>query len=650
MSSPVTPLLPPGSSPTAPASPTSALAPTPTPTVRPEVNLELVGHIGGASQALTLRGHHAYLGVGLRLEVLDISRPSAPRFLAQSAPLPGLVSSVALAGEHAFVLTEGSALSVLSISDPNRLPLVGALKLEQPAYGLALAEDYAYVAGGEAGLIIIDVRTPETPRLVQRFQTQGQAVAVTAANHFAYVVANKQQGGSWALEVINLTTPTMPAMTGSLELKTSHALAIVVAGDYAFVATHGLHVVDVSNPFRPRLVGSYREHIAMNDVAVAGNYALVSSNIYCDVVAVCPRVVSVLDISNPAEPMALTALSLPRDAAGAGRGMVIQDGLVYLANEVGLQVLAGPPWKTMGEYRTVSRVAAVAAANGMAYVGDGDEAFHVFDVHDPSSPELVSTLEGIGAPDQVYLADGYAVLGLWNTGFAIVDVRQAQEPKPLAEELGSGPLAVRGEAVYVIHPNRGGITGSRLSIYDTADPTAPRPVSALQVSGGDYTWLALLDHYVLLGTYALMEIVDIADVRSPRKVGEVALDPPEQARYPAVAVEGRHVYLIRQSVVKPFLADLLVYEFAPPAELRPMAALTLSRGSSGLVVAANHVYVVGANGLSVVDISDPAQPRDVGVSDFGGEKIVAEGDYLYIAGGSAGLLILRVSPITPGGS
>ncbi|MCS7041149.1 MAG: hypothetical protein NZP34_16205, partial [Caldilineales bacterium] len=137
-----------------------------------------------------------------------------------------MVNSVVLVGDYAFVLTEGSALSVLNISDPDRLPLVGALKLEQPAYGVAVAEEYAYVAGGEAGLIIIDVRTPETPRLVQRFQTQGQAMAVTIAGHFAYVVTDKQQGGSWVLEVIDLTTPTMPAMTGSLELKTPHALAI----------------------------------------------------------------------------------------------------------------------------------------------------------------------------------------------------------------------------------------------------------------------------------------------------------------------------------------------------------------------------------------------------------------------------------------
>jgi hypothetical protein len=651
-SSPATSFFPPQSSATAPASPTFALVPTPTPTAHPEVNLELVGHMGGASQALALRGHHAYIGVGLRLEVLDISHPSAPRSLARSAPLLGLVSSVALAGEHAFVLTEGSALSVLSISDPGRLPVVGALKLEQPAHGLAVAEGYAYVAGGEAGLIIIDVRAPETPRLVQRFQTQGQAIAVGIAGHFAYVIASEQQQGNWGLEVINLANPTMPAMTGSLELKTPHALAIAVKGNYAFVAAHGLHIVDVSNPFHPRFVGSYREHIATNDVVVADNYALVSSDIYCDVVAVCPRTVSVVDISNPAEPTALTALSLPRNIRGAGRGMVVQDGLLYLANELGLQVLKGPPWKTVGEYRTVSRVEAVSVANGMAYGGDGDRAFHIFDVHNPNTPELVSTLEGIGAPDQVHLADGYAVLGLWNTGFAIVDVRQAQQPELLArvEGLGSSPLAVRDETVYLIHPDMPWITGSRLSLYDMANPIAPRPISSLWVSGGDYTWLALADHYALLGTYALLEIVDIADAQSLRKVGEIALDPPEQACYLAIAVEGRYVYLLRESAVEPFLAELVVYEFAAPAELRPIAKLTLSRGNRGLTVAAGYAYVVGTDGLSVVDISDPSQPREVGVSDYGGGKIVAEGDYLYIAGGRAGLLILRVSRIAPGGS
>jgi hypothetical protein len=172
-------------------------------------------------------------------------------------------------------------------------------------------------------------------------------------------------------------------------------------------------------------------------------------------------------------------------------------------------------------------------------------------------------------------------------------------------------------------------------------------VSSFQTSDVYYTWLALVDHYALLGTYALMEIVDIANAKSPRKVGEVALDPPEQARYPAIAVDGQHIYLLRESTVEPFLAELWIYEFAAPAKLRPITTLTLSRGARELTVAAGYVYLVGNNGLSMVDVSDPAQPREVGSSEWGGWQIVVEGNYVYVAGWDAGLIILRVTPITP---
>jgi len=612
--------------------------------------LELVGHTGGASQALALRGHHVYLGVGLRLEVIDVSLPSAPRSLAQSAPLPGVITSVALADEHALVLTEGSGLYVLNVSDPRQLRLVGALKLAQPAGGLAVSEGYAYVATGDAGLAIIDVTMPETPRYVGAFRTRWAANSVTVANQFVYVAeGNRSDWSRGAFEVIDVSDPTAPRLAGSLDTPFAHAVA--VAGGYAVVAasTYSL-IADVSEPSHLRLIGSYRGYASYDDVAVTGSYALISTDLYCDVVAVCPRQVEVLDISNPAQPRLLDNRGLPRDLAGAGRGMVIQDGLVYLANEVGLQILKGPPWRTVGEYRTVSRVGDVAVANDVAYGVDLDQTLYVFDVEDPTTPQVVGAFSNVpGAPARLYLIDGYAVVEVVYWRLAIVNVRQVQQPR-LATQIEIGVLssAIRGTHLYVAHDVRG---GWRLSIYDIGDLASPWKVSSIPIQGGDYIRIGLADHYaLLLNAHDAVEIVDIANVKSPRKVGELALDPPEKASYPAMAVKWPYVYLLRQSVITPFPVELLVFEFAAPAELRPITALTLSRGGRELTVASHYIYVVGSDGVSVVDISDPVQPREVGNSNVGGEKIVAEGDYLYIAGWKAGLLILRVSPIEPGGS
>ncbi|HOU23176.1 MAG TPA: hypothetical protein PLN42_02890, partial [Anaerolineae bacterium] len=47
-------------------------------------NVLLVGQLGGATQAVALRGDRAYAGVGPRLAILDVSTPTAPVLLGRS--------------------------------------------------------------------------------------------------------------------------------------------------------------------------------------------------------------------------------------------------------------------------------------------------------------------------------------------------------------------------------------------------------------------------------------------------------------------------------------------------------------------------------------------------------------------------------------
>jgi hypothetical protein len=54
-------------------------------------NVELVGQIGGATLAVAVQGDYAYLGMGPRLVVLDISDPANPTMMGQSPVFPDIV-------------------------------------------------------------------------------------------------------------------------------------------------------------------------------------------------------------------------------------------------------------------------------------------------------------------------------------------------------------------------------------------------------------------------------------------------------------------------------------------------------------------------------------------------------------------------------
>lgn len=643
---------------------TSSPPATPTVTPQPEVNIELVGQIGGESNALALQGQYIYLGVGPRLVVLDISNPRAPRALGQSEVLPGVVSRVVLINSRAYLTTaqvgDGRGyLLVLSLADPSKPQLIGSLDLQSPALGLAVNKGYAYVASGAAGLRIIDVSDPEALRQVGLAETGQKVTAVAVAGHYVYVTEDKssETSLSGALQVIDVVNPATPQVIGSLEL-TYYAQAITIIDDYAYLASGGLSVIDISDRANPRQVGFYQEGPFHDDVAVVGGYAFISTNQYCDVVGICPRQVGMVDVTDPAQPKGrgYRTKGTHWTGLGAGRGLVGRDGLLYVATESGLSVLDVTTWKQIGEYRSVGLVGDVAVSKDYAYVADGYGNLNIVEVHNPAGLTRLSSLSDLGLPvDRIAVANGYAFLGIWDSGLTVVDVRNARRPNLVAQlELGGGNmrLAATGEYVYLVSDLTVFDDTSRpqLRVLDVKSPTQPRIIGSLMLTGSGYSKIMIEDGYAYIGSQGRLEVVNVTDPTTLRKVGEFAVSPVESEYWWSMTVGGQYAYFIRRAKVEPYPVEFLVIDLTDPSLPKQSTILPLSRGGNDVTMAGNYAYVLGTDGVSVIDVSNPTQPREVGVFEFGGSKIVADGDYLYVAGGDSGLLILRAIPVAPNGS
>jgi len=81
-------------------------------------NVEFVGHIGGSTYAVAVRGDYAYIGEGPRLTILDVSDPASPIVVGKTAPLPDVVWDVYMAGGYAYVADDWTGLRVIYVSDP----------------------------------------------------------------------------------------------------------------------------------------------------------------------------------------------------------------------------------------------------------------------------------------------------------------------------------------------------------------------------------------------------------------------------------------------------------------------------------------------------------------------------------------------------
>lgn len=167
----------------------------------------------------------------------------------------GEVSGLAVAGDHAYVVSADENLRILDISDRRELRLVGQLDLGHDGGDVCLAAGQAFIASATAGLRIVDVSDPLRPRprgAVALAGCAARAVAVSGAHAFVVGI-----GSSANMYVVDIRDPDAPAIVTSTKLQGSPRAAVVendvlhVAGEYG-----GLILVDVSDPTRPVSVGA----------------------------------------------------------------------------------------------------------------------------------------------------------------------------------------------------------------------------------------------------------------------------------------------------------------------------------------------------------------------------------------------------------
>ena len=209
------------------------------------------------SQSVAVQGDYAYLGVGNRLLILNVSDPSSPQLVGQSAPFPGDVKKVVVNGTWAYVVAQWtepdyrsrSNLSALDVSQPASPALVGSYSLPADSYhrieDIALADRYLYAAASYAGLLVLDVADPSHLTQVTSVDTGGAPYHVVVDGHRAYT-------GDYlaGLKIFDVSTPANPVRIGALHRPGSPFLPIAAAGNSVYAIEESLWIVDPHRSIR----------------------------------------------------------------------------------------------------------------------------------------------------------------------------------------------------------------------------------------------------------------------------------------------------------------------------------------------------------------------------------------------------------------
>lgn len=270
--------------------------------------------------------------------------------------------------------------------------------------------------------------------------------------------------------------------------------------------------------------------------------------------------------------------------------------------------------------------------NSFAYLGVGRQLV-VFDVTDPRAPVQVAEVEDLGDSVQdIQVIGDLAFIATGTTGLHIIDVSIPAQPVKISSS--NTPGMVTG--VYVADGYAYlAAGGAGLLILDVSDPANPTAVAQSRTLDWD-------TNVVVSGGYAYVasgeegvRVVDITDPTKPLTIGRI--QTPNDAM--DVFVDGDHIFIAAGS------GGLQIVNISDP--FNPQQVAVVDTGYTRRVhVDAGFAYVATErNGVWAISISNPVAPRRNKRFNPQGSanSLAVEGDYIYVADGVGGLLVLHLS-------
>jgi hypothetical protein len=198
------------------------------------------------------------------IHAVNLSDTSAPVSLGTNKDF-GLVLGLAAFGSHYLVVIDGDphesgGFVVVDVSDPSSMVTLARLSTVGIPNGLAVGEHVAVVTTWEPGLCTIDLSLPSSPGILWNVKLEHPARQVSVDGSLAYVTTFDKDTGDGALEVWDLSDPTVPTPIGHQEFA-GQPRGLDVAAGTAYVMSQSYSggaflVVDVSMPTSPTLLAS----------------------------------------------------------------------------------------------------------------------------------------------------------------------------------------------------------------------------------------------------------------------------------------------------------------------------------------------------------------------------------------------------------
>lgn len=547
---------------------------------------QLVGQTGGTTKALLAEGTVLYVGTGLHVLILDVSKPAEMRVLGTSPLLPDFVESIASDGAgKLFVACGLGGLIVLDVQNPSQPALIGSLDTRGYTEGVALLDDYALVVDGPQGLQIVDVRDPAQMKTVAEAYPLAYAYDVVTSGRTAYLA-----GGGSGVFAVDLSDPLHPKEAGLTPLDGfTYDLELLDGKLYAACAWGGVSMLNIATPLMPKRVASTQ----------TSGWAMALCSLGKDLL--------VLDGADGAmimgvAPTALVPLSTYTLGGFAIAGAVSGATAFVLDSEKGLLALdltkkREPAlicrWMPLLEARRLTM------QDGVCYVAGGLSGMHVFDMANTASPVESYWYDTAGGyANQVMIGEGVAYL---TTHLA------TKEP---------------------------------LTIFDLADALLPQKIGVLpndeSVFNSAFRAICMGENALLIAGEQCDITVNIDDLTKPYMMDRLDLENPVNADSSGSLMISTNSYALQ------------LVDASDPGNLRLISQLPKNSGGEAIRFINPTTVITSADpGIWIVDVSDPKNPRKISELKITGSvmDIFLDGTSAYLCNLGDGIQVVDLSDL-----
>ncbi len=460
----------------------------------------------GYATGVYVAGNYAYVADGNSgLRIIDVSNPSSPHEIGYVDNIQAVKCFVA--DGYAYAASGNPTLYMIDVSDPSNPEAVAYY------YGVHLFNDvyvrngYAYTANGYDELSIIDVRDTTNLEIVGRYNTiSGYTFGISAVGNLAYLVGEGDlyDTSGW-FRIIDISAPSNPTETGYAPIMRSPR-DISADTNYAYIVGFETFQIVEIDTSPPRVIASLDYPYAeLRSVTKHGNYAY----------AFVDSSVCIIDLSDPLNPYEIGRYGVPYYTPNGMVSLFLADTILYVADDTaGLFVLnvSDPHNPTLiSNYRDDGAASDIYVLGNYAYLADEWAGLKVLDVSDPHNITEISSYSTSVNATRVYQAGDKLYLSL-GTSFYVFDITDPSDPQlggyyhvsgnvdKFASIMGYVLTAEydAGMGIYEYHPNSG--------INEGNEPTM---ASNIMISNGHLD----LSFTVKSGATMDMELFDIAGRR-----------------------------------------------------------------------------------------------------------------------------------------